>query len=88
MLHRNMQARPDALLQAIAPSRDHSVIAVACILTWDWLADLGAQAGRPFVLGPALSMQAIQGGKTTNDQMDSQQSAVLLRGGRLPPAAV
>ena len=31
MLHRNMPARPDALLKAIAPYRDGMVIAVECI---------------------------------------------------------
>jgi hypothetical protein len=40
------------------------------------------------VLGHALSMQAIQGGKTHNDQMDSQNIAVRLRGGLLPQAYV
>jgi transposase len=88
VLHRNMQARPDALLKAIAPERDDMVIAVACLFTWYWLADLWAQAGRPCVLGHALSMQAIHGGKATNDTMDSQNIAVLLRGGLLPQAAV
>jgi len=39
------------------------VIAVACLVTWYWLADLCAQAGLPCVLGHALSMQAIPGGK-------------------------
>jgi transposase len=88
MLHRHMKARPDALLKAIAPYRDAMVIAVACLFPWYWLADLGAQAGLPFVLGHALSMQAIHGGKTKNDTIDAQNIAVLLRGGLLPQAAV
>ena len=33
MLHRHMHARPDALLQAITPSRDAMVIAAAWIFT-------------------------------------------------------
>ena len=53
-LHRTMPASPAALLQAIAPYRDAIVMAVACLLTWAWLADLGAQEGLPFVLGHAL----------------------------------
>ena len=81
MPHRNLKARPDTLLKAMAPWRDDRVIAVACLFPWYWLADLGAQAGLPLVLGHALSRQAIPGGKTTNDTIDSQQSAVLLRGG-------
>ena len=88
MLHRHMKARPDALLKAIAPYRDDRVIAVECLLTWDWRADLCAQEGLPCVWGHALYMQAIHGGKTNNDQIDSQQIAVLLRGGPLPQAYV
>src|SRR6266705_6827908 len=88
MLHRNMKASPDALLKAIAPYRDDIVIAVECIFTWYWLADLCAQEGLPFVLGHALYMKAIHGGKAKNDKIDSQKIAVLLRGGMLPQAYV
>src|SRR5438876_7354022 len=88
MLHRNMKASPDALLKAIAPYRDAMVIAVECIFTWYWLADLCAQEGLPFVLGHALYRKAIHGGKATNDKIDSQKIAVLLRGGMLPQAYV
>jgi transposase len=88
VLHRHMPASPDALLTAIAPYRDDLVIAVACLLTWYGLAALWAQEGLPFVLGHALYMQALHGGTATNDQMDSQKIAVLLRGGMLPQASV
>jgi transposase len=87
-LHRNMPARPETFLKAIAPYRDDIVIAVECIFTWYWLADLWAQEGLPFVLGHALYMKAIHGGKATNDKIDSQKIAVLLRGGMLPQAYV
>jgi transposase len=87
-LHRNIPARPETCLKAIAPSRDDMVIAVACLFTWYWLADLCAQQGLPCVLGHALSMKAIHGGKATNDTIDSQTIAVLLRGGMLPQASV
>jgi transposase len=88
VLHRNMPARPNALLKAIAPYREGIVIAVACLFTWYWLADLCAQEGLPFVLGHALYMKAIHGGKAKNDTIDSQKIAVLLRGGMLPQAYV
>jgi len=55
LVHRNMQAAPEPFLKAIAPYRDGLVVAVACIFTWYWLADLCAQEGLPFVLGHALS---------------------------------
>jgi transposase len=83
-----MPAPPEALLQAMAPSREQIVLAAECLLTWYWLADLGAAHGIPFVLGHALSLKAIHGGKAKNDQVDAPQIAVLLRGGMLPPADV
>src|SRR5262249_4815497 len=55
---------------------------------WYWLADLCAQEQIPFVLGHALYMKAIHGGKAKNDKIDSQKIAVLLRGGMLPQAYV
>jgi len=53
-----------------------------------WLAELCAQEGVPFVLGHALSMKAIPGGKVKNDRLDAHTMAVLLRGGLLPQAYV
>ena len=88
MLHRNMKASPEAFLKAIAPYREELVVAVECIFTWSWLADLCAQEGIPFVLGHALYMKAIHGGKAKNDKIDSQKIAALLRGGMLPQAYV
>ena len=54
MLHHHMKSSPEAFLKAIAPDREDLVVAVDCILTWSWLADLCAQAQMPFVLGHAL----------------------------------
>ena len=87
-LPRNMPATPEALLKAIAPSREQIVLAAACLFPWYWLADLCAEHGIPFVLGHALSMKAIHGGKAKNDTIDAQKIAVLLRGGMLPQAYV
>jgi transposase len=88
VLHRNMQTHPETFLQAIAPYRDNLVVAVEGSFTWSWLADLCAHEGIPFVLGHALYMKAIQGGKAKNDKIDAQKIAVLLRGGMLPQAYV
>ena len=88
VLHRNMKAAPEPFLKAIAPYREDLVVCVECIFTWYWLADLCAQAGIPFVLGHALYMKAIHGGKAKNDTIDAQKIAVLLRGGMLPQAYV
>src|SRR5215475_6410913 len=88
LLHRNMPAGPEPFLKAVAPYRTDLVVCVACIFTWYWLADLCAHEGIPFVLGHALYMKAIHGGKAKNDKIDSQKIAALLRGGMLPKAYV
>jgi transposase len=87
-LHRHMPATPEALLKAIAPYRGQIVLAAECMFPWYWLADLCAEHEIPFVLGHALSMKAIHGGKAKNDKIDAQKIAVLLRGGMLPQAYV
>jgi transposase len=88
MLHRNMQASPEPFLKAIAPYREDVAVAVECMFTWYWLADLCAHHGIAFVLGHALYMKAIHGGKAKNDKIDAHKIAVLLRGGMLPQAYV
>jgi transposase len=88
LLHRNMKTSPEMFLKAIAPYREDLVVCVECIFTWYWLADLCAREGIPFVLGHALYMKAIHGGKAKNDKIDAQKIAVLLRGGMLPQAYV
>ena len=70
------------------PYRDGLVVAAECMFTWYWLADVCAAEGIPFVLGHALAMKAIHGGKAKNDRIDSHKIAVLLRGGMLPQAYV
>src|SRR5262245_3563090 len=88
LVHRNMPAGPEPFLKAIAPYREELVVCVECIFTWYWLADLCAREGMPFVLGHALYMKAIHGGKAKNDKIDAQKIAILLRGGMLPQAYV
>jgi transposase len=64
------------------------VVCVECMFTWSWLADLCEDEGIPFVLGPALDMRALHGGKAKNDRLDSHKIAALLRGGLIPQAYV
>jgi transposase len=88
LVHRHMPAGPEPCLQAVAPHRTALVVGVEGLFTWSWLADLCARAGMPCVLGHALDRKAIPGGNATNDQLDAQKIAVLLRGGMLPQAYV
>jgi transposase len=88
LVHKNVAATPEAFLRLIAPYRDDLVVAVECIFTWYWLSDLCARENIAFVLGHALYMKAIHGGKAKNDKIDAHKIAVLLRGGMLPMAYV
>lgn len=88
MFHRNCRTTPDDFLRAIQPYREDVVVAVECMFVWYWLADLCTQEAIPFVLGHALYMKAIHGGKSKNDKIDSKKIAALLRGGTLPVAYV
>jgi transposase len=84
-----MPRRPRrAFVEIVAPYRDGLVVAVECMFTWYWVADVCAAEGITFVLGHALAMKAIHGGKPKNDKIDSHKIAVLLRGGLLPQAYV
>lgn len=58
------------------------------MFTWYWIADLCDREQIPFVLGHALYMKAIHGGKAKNDRIDSRKIAALLRGGMIPQAYV
>jgi Transposase len=83
-----MKAGPEPFLNAIVPYREDLVVCVECLFTWYWLADLCTAEGIPFVLGHALYMKAIHGGKAKNDKIDAQKIAVWLRGGMVPQAYV
>jgi len=88
VVHGNLKTDPAGFLKIVAPYREDVVVAVECIFTWYWLADLCAREGIPFVLGHALYMKAIHGGKAKNDKIDAHKIAVLLRGGMIPQAYV
>jgi hypothetical protein len=80
-LHRNMKCDREAFLSAIEPFREDIVVSVECMFAWYWIADFCGENEIPFVLGHALYMKAIHGGKAKNDKIDAQKIALLLRGG-------
>ena len=69
LVHKNLRGKPDAFLAVIAPFREDLVVAVECMFTWYWIADLCARECLTFVLGHALYMKAIHGGKAKNDRI-------------------
>jgi transposase len=55
---------------------------------WYWLCDLCQKEKISFLVGHALYMKAIHGGKARNDRIDANKIARLLRGGNFPLAYV
>ncbi|WP_457754017.1 IS110 family RNA-guided transposase [Thermococcus sp.] len=88
LLHRNMRTKPEVFLRSIKPFREDIVVSAECMFSWYWLADLCEEENIPFILGHALYMRAIHGGKSKNDKIDSKKIAALLRGGLIPVAYV
>jgi len=88
VLHRNMKTMPKTFMRSIEPFRDDIVVSAECMFAWYWLADLCEDENIPFILGHALYMRAIHGGKSKNDRIDSHKIAALLRGGLIPQAYV
>jgi len=74
MVHRNLPPDPVSFLSLIAPYRDDIAVAAECTFTWYWLTDLCQREKITFVLGHALYMKAIHGGKTKNDRIGSSSA--------------
>ncbi len=88
LVHRGVPATPEAFLRLLKPYRDDLVVGAECMFTWYWLADFCVEHEIQFILGHALYMKAIHGGKAKNDRIDSAKIARLLRGGTMPQAYV
>jgi transposase len=88
VLDKNIAARPETLLRAIASFRPDLVLGAECMYAWYWVADLCTKEQIPFVLGHALYMKLIYGAKAKNDQIDAGKIARLLKGGNFPLAYV
>jgi transposase len=88
VVHKQIKASPEALLKVISPYRSDLAIGVECMFSWYWVADFCADNDIDFVLGHALYMKAIHGGKAKNDKIDAEKIARLLKGGMFPMAYV
>ena len=53
LLHRNIKTNPDIFLKTITKYREDIVVAVECIFTWYWIADIYIKENIPFILGHA-----------------------------------
>ena len=88
LIHKEIKAAPEPLLRLITPYLEQIVIGVECMHCWYWIADFCEQYSLEFILGHALYMRAIHGGKAKNDRIDSHKIAMLMRGGNFPLAYV
>ena len=86
LIHKNISTQAKTFLTLIAPYRENLVVGVECMFSWYWLCDLCAGEGIDFVLGHALYMRCIHGGKAKNDKIDSEKIARLLKSGTFPQA--
>jgi transposase len=84
VFEQDLPTDPAVFLAALQPFRDGLVVGAECMFSWYWLADLCEDHAIPFVLGHALAMKMIHGGKTKTDRIDAAKLAALLRGGLFP----
>jgi len=86
LVHKKIKDDKQALMMLLEPYIGKVIVGVECMHCWYWVADWCDDNGIDFVLGHALYMKAIHGGKTKNDKIDSFKIANLLRGGNFPIA--
>ena len=87
-LHKEISANPEKLQRLLTPYIGNIVVGVECMHCWYWVSDFCEDIGVDFILGHALYMKAIHGGKAKNDRIDSFKIASLMRGGNFPLAYV
>lgn len=87
-VHKEIPDSPDKLKSILEPYLGNIVVGVECMHCWYWVSDFCEALGVDFILGHALYMKAIHGGKAKNDRIDSFKIANLIRGGNFPLAYV
>lgn len=86
VLHKEIKAQKEPLFKLLEPYIGQVVVGVECMHCWYWVSDYCDDIGVDFILGHALYMKAIHGGKAKNDKIDSFKIASLIRGGNFPLA--
>ncbi len=88
ILHREIKARPEPLLDLLTPYIGNIVVGVECMHCRYWVSDFCTKHNIDFILGHAIYTKAIHGGKAKNDRIDSYKIAHLIRGGNFPLAVL
>ena len=86
IVHKEISADANKLHNLLEPYIGNIVVGVECMHCWYWVSDFCDDIGVDFILGHALYMKAIHGGKAKNDKIDSYKIAKLIRGGNFPLA--
>ena len=86
LVHKEISANPKLLYNLLEPYIGSVVVGVECMHCWYWVSDFCKDCSIDFILGHALYMKAIHGGKAKNDRIDSYKIAKLIRGGNFPLA--
>jgi hypothetical protein len=84
VLHQKIQADPKQLLRLLKPYLGQIVVGVECMHCWYWVSDFCRELKVDFILGHALYMKAIHGGKAKNDKIDSYKIASVGAGVKAP----
>lgn len=86
LVHQKISNDSNALLELLKPYQGNIVVGVECMHCWYWVSDLCEEHAIDFIVGHALYMKAIHGGKAKSDRIDSLKIAKLIRGGNFPLA--
>ncbi|MBT5825462.1 MAG: IS110 family transposase [Gammaproteobacteria bacterium] len=86
LVHKEISADKGKLFTILEPYIGNIVVGVECMHCWYWVSDFCHDQGIDFILGHALYMKAIHGGKAKNDRIDSFKIASLMKGGNFPLA--
>ena len=76
-LHHNYKTRnANKFFEELEPFGCDIAIGCESTFNWYWLADACRERKLPFILGHALYLKAIHGGKVKNDKLDSEKLAL------------
>lgn len=84
VIHEKISNDASAFLKILKPYLGNVIVGVECMHCWYWVSDLCEQHNIDFIVGHALYMKAIHGGKAKSDRIDSYKIAKLIRGGNFP----
>jgi transposase len=84
LVHQKIGNDSSALLELLKPYLGNIVVGVECMHCWYWVSDFCEEHNIDFIIGHALYMKAIHGGKAKSDRIDSYKIAKLIRGGNFP----